>query len=92
MKYYIGVASKNHIAFGKEGGFCQFCHGKEFHAKKIKSYSPKVIFGMKKLSGDINKKNDKVKKFVEFSFLKTAILYCKDLDMNSLKYKRVAPL
>ena len=87
MKYYIGVASKNHIAFGKEGSFCQFCH-----AEKIKSYSLKVIFGMKKLSWDINKKNDKVKDFLGFFFLKMFILHCKELDMNSLKYKRLAPI
>ena len=50
MRYYIGVASKDHIEIGKSKGFCQFCHGKRAMVKKLKRndwiiyYSPKVAF------------------------------------------------
>ncbi|HWV14895.1 MAG TPA: EVE domain-containing protein [Cellvibrio sp.] len=28
MKYWIGVACKEHVERGMAGGFCQLCHGK----------------------------------------------------------------
>ena len=28
MRYWIGVASREHVARGVAGGFCQLCHGK----------------------------------------------------------------
>jgi len=46
-KFWIGVASKNHVATGVELGICQFCHGKLTPAKRLKKddfiiyYSPK---------------------------------------------------
>ena len=47
-QYWIGVASKNHVATVTELGICQFCHGKPGPAKRLKKgdfviyYSPKV--------------------------------------------------
>lgn len=46
-KYWIGVASLNHVELGVEGGFSQLCHGKEAPLKRMKPgdwliyYSPK---------------------------------------------------
>ncbi|SRR6266404_2523388 len=46
-KFWIGVASKNHVANGINLGICQFCHGKLAPAKRLKKndfiiyYSPK---------------------------------------------------
>ncbi len=51
MRYWIGVASKEHVARGVEGGFCQLCHGKAQPLKRmglgdwIIYYSPKETFG-----------------------------------------------
>jgi len=51
MRYWIGVASKEHVALGVAGGFCQLCHGKAQPLKRmaiddwIIYYSPKLIFG-----------------------------------------------
>ena len=28
MRYWIGVASRDHVERGVDGGFCQLCHGK----------------------------------------------------------------
>jgi len=51
MRYWIGVASKDHVARGVKGGFCQLCHGKAQPLKRMQQgdwiiyYSPKVRFG-----------------------------------------------
>lgn len=51
MRYWIGVASKDHVARGVSGGFCQLCHGKAQQLKRMKQgdwiiyYSPKEVFG-----------------------------------------------
>ena len=50
QKYWIGVASQDHVAKGQEGGFCQLCHGKSYPLKRMRKndwiiyYSPKKIF------------------------------------------------
>jgi predicted RNA-binding protein len=50
MRYWIGVASKEHVSFGVAGGFCQLNHGKAQPLKRmavgdwIIYYSPKDKF------------------------------------------------
>lgn len=50
MNYWIGVASKEHVLGGVEGGFAQVCHGKAGPLKRMKEhdwliyYSPTLIF------------------------------------------------
>ena len=50
MNYWIGVASKDHIQKGVEGGFCQLCHGKQQPLMRMEKgdwiiyYSPKEVF------------------------------------------------
>ena len=34
-RYWIGVASKDHVIIGVEGGFCQLCHGKSNPLKRL---------------------------------------------------------
>lgn len=34
-RYWIGVASKDHVLTGIEGGFCQLCHGKSNPLKRL---------------------------------------------------------
>lgn len=48
MRYWIGVASSDHVQRGVEGGFCQLCHGKAAPLKRmspgdwIAYYSPRT--------------------------------------------------
>jgi hypothetical protein len=35
MKYWIGVASRDHVAIGRAGGFCQLNHGKEAPLRRL---------------------------------------------------------
>ncbi len=50
MKYWIGVASAEHVRIGREAGFMQVNHGKAAPLKRIKPgdwvayYSPTVVF------------------------------------------------
>jgi hypothetical protein len=51
MRYWIGVASKEHVMRGVQGGFAQVCHGKEGPLKQMTPqdwiiyYSPTIKFG-----------------------------------------------
>ena len=53
MRYWIGVASKEHVLRGVQGGFAQVCHGKEGPLKQMAPrdwiiyYSPTIQFGEK---------------------------------------------
>jgi EVE domain len=48
MKYWIGVASRDHVRTGVAGGFCQLCHGKLPAVRRLKPgdalayYSPRT--------------------------------------------------
>ena len=50
-RYWIGIASKEHVKTGVAGGFCQLCHGKPQPLKRMSVgdgliyYSAKEIFG-----------------------------------------------
>jgi len=50
MRYWVGVASKEHVGHGVAGGFCQLCHGKAQPLKRMSVgdwiiyYSPKELF------------------------------------------------
>lgn len=51
MRFWIGVASLDHVQRGVAGGFCQLCHGKSQPLRRmsvgdwIVYYSPKMVFG-----------------------------------------------
>lgn len=51
MRYWIAVASRQHVLKGVEGGFCQVCHGKKSPLQQMEEgdwiayYSPTEIFG-----------------------------------------------
>ena len=50
MRYWLGVASKDHVALGVADGFCQLCHGKKAPLQRMRRgdhilyYSPKQAF------------------------------------------------
>lgn len=52
-RYWIGVASKEHVKRGVEGGFAQVCHGKAGPLNRMEAgdwilyYSPTIKFGQK---------------------------------------------
>lgn len=91
----MGVASKNHIELGKEGGFCQFCHGKQPPAKKLNKndwiiyYSPKVVLEEKELCQKftaigqiIDDKEYQVEQFSGFMPWRRNVVYYKSIDVD----------
>ena len=36
MKYWLGIASKDHVARGVAEGFCQLCHGKKTPLQRMR--------------------------------------------------------
>lgn len=48
-RFWIGVASHEHVVNGQKLGICQFCHGKQAPAKRLKKgdfiiyYSPRTL-------------------------------------------------
>jgi hypothetical protein len=50
MRYWIGVASRDHVERGVAGGFCQLCHGKAAPLRRmgpgdwIAYYAPRTQF------------------------------------------------
>jgi hypothetical protein len=51
MRFWIGVASREHVKRGEAEGFCQLCHGKAQPLKRMSVgewiiyYPPKELFG-----------------------------------------------
>ncbi len=52
-RFWVGVASKEHVQKGVSGGFAQVCHGKADPLKRMQQgdwliyYSPTIRFGVK---------------------------------------------
>lgn len=84
MKYWIIVASKDHVLKGKEGGFCQACHGKEWPLEKMKPgdgvlfYSSKETFGSSK----------PYQKFTAVGKIKEGDIYQTEMEPGFKPYRR----
>jgi hypothetical protein len=52
MKYWIGVASKEHVQRGVEGGFCQLCHGKQQPLRRMSKGDWIIYYSSKEKFGD----------------------------------------
>lgn len=46
-RYWIGVASKEHVENGVKLGICQFCHGKSAPAKRLKKGDHVIYYSSK---------------------------------------------
>jgi hypothetical protein len=43
IKFWIGVASRDHVLIGKMGGFCQLCHGKSTPLRRL-SCGDRIVY------------------------------------------------
>lgn len=93
-KYWIAVASKEHVQHGKAEGIMQICHGKAAGLRRIKPhdwiiyYSPKEIFNQNKLCrmftalGQVNDKEPyQYKMSDDFIPWRRDVKYIKALDI-----------
>lgn len=52
MKFWIGVASQEHVKIGEAGGFCQLCHGKSAPLKRMKKGDFIIYYSSKRQMTD----------------------------------------
>lgn len=84
MKYWLAVASSNHVALGVAGGFMQVCHGKQAPLKRIQPddgviyYSPSRIYGQA----------DGLKSFTAVGFVAAGEVYQADMGNGFLPFRR----
>lgn len=83
-RYWVVVASQDHVAKGRELGIVQANHGKISAMKKLSPddmiifYSPRVSFSGK----------ESLKKFTAIARVKNRPLYQSDMGTNFLAYRR----
>ncbi len=98
-KYWIGVASREHVQRGVKEGIAQVCHGKGGPLKRMKPgdwiiyYSPVEFFGQKEsckkftAMGKIKNKDP-----YQFCMSKNFISWRRDVDFMKAKEIAIAPL
>lgn len=83
-RYWIGVASKEHVMNGVEQGFCQLCHGKSNPLKRLKPgdwlvyYSPRTLI----------KAGEAVQAFTAIGQILDQEPYCIDMGNGFVPYRR----
>ena len=99
QKYWIGVASQDHVAKGQEGGFCQLCHGKSYPLKRMKKndwivyYSPKKVFKEKTPHQKFTAIGRVVSEQVyQFKMAEGFIPYRRDIEFLAAKEVSIRPL
>ena len=83
-KYWIGIASADHVARGQLGGFMQVCHGKAAPLRRISPsdgvvyYSPTQVF----------RATDSLQSFTAIGFTKDHLPYLVDMGQGFTPYRR----
>lgn len=83
-RYWIGVASKDHVLTGVQGGFCQLCHGKSNPLKRMNPgdwivyYSPRSTF----------KDGETVQSFTALGQILAGEPYLFDIGNNFIPHRR----
>lgn len=83
-KYWIGVASLNHVEIGVKGGFSQVCHGKKIPLQRMKKndvifyYSPTIQLNT----------NYKCQCFTAMGRVKDDVVYQVEMSPNFFPYRK----
>jgi EVE domain len=83
-RYWIGVASKDHVQKGISGGFCQLCHGKNNPLKRMAEgdwivyYSPRTTM----------EKGDTVQAFTAIGHILPGEPYLIDMGNGFMPHRR----
>lgn len=84
VKYWIIVASKDHVQTGVSQGFAQACHGKSAPLQRMKKddyvifYSSKIRFGQ----------NQKCQKFTALGRVKDNLIYQEQVTSGFVAFRR----
>jgi predicted RNA-binding protein len=83
-RYWIGVAARDHVQVGVQGGFCQLCHGKSNPLKRMSPgdwivyYSPRSAF----------KDGESVQSFTALGQILAGEPYLFDMGNNFVPHRR----
>ena len=83
-KFWVGVASKEHVENGVKLGICQFCHGKISPAKRLQK-GDFVIYYSSKVS---MKSNELYQKFTAIGEVIDDVPYQVDMGSDFKPYRR----
>ena len=98
-KYWVGVASREHVKKGEELGIAQVCHGKQAPLKRMKPgdwmvyYSPTEIFGQKLACRKFTAiGNISASETYQFKMSEDFIPWRRDVDFVNAKEVAIEPL
>jgi predicted RNA-binding protein len=98
-RYWIGIASKEHVKTGVAGGFCQLCHGKAQPLKRMSVgdgliyYSAKEIFDEDKLCQQFTAIGEVIGSEVyEFEMFSGFVPYRRDIQFYAARDVPIRPL
>lgn len=83
-KFWIGVASKDHVENGVKLGICQFCHGKSSPAKRL-FQGDFVIYYSSKVKMD---EPDLYQKFTAIGVVRDDLTYQVEMENNFKPFRR----
>ncbi|MCW9707198.1 EVE domain-containing protein [Fodinibius salsisoli] len=84
MKYWIIVASKDHVQAAQEGGFCQACHGRKWPLAKMNTGDGILFYSSKqKFRSSIS-----CQKFTAIGFVKEKVIYQRNINANFKPFRR----
>jgi EVE domain len=84
MKNWIAVASADHVARGRDGGFMQVCHGKQAPLKRIHPGDRVVYYSPSQIMG----KADRLQSFTAFGTVLDTEPYAFDMGQGFIPFRR----
>jgi len=84
-RYWIGVASKEHVENGVKLGICQFCHGKSSPAKRLQK-GDYVIYYSSKVTME---GSELYQKFTAIGIVKDDLSYQVEMESGFKPFRRI---
>ncbi|WP_138431453.1 EVE domain-containing protein [Fodinibius saliphilus] len=84
MKYWIIVASKDHMQAAKEGSYCQACHGKKWPLAKMSAGDGILFYSSKEKL----RSNTAYQKFTAIGFVEKGKVSQQTINANFKPYRR----
>lgn len=86
QKYWVGVASADHVATGRSGGFKQVCHGKAAPLRRIRLGGGVVHYA----PAEVIRGSDGLQSFTAIGFACDRAPYAFDMGNGFVPSRRVA--
>ncbi len=83
-RYWIGVASRNHVKVGEAGGFCQLGHGKEAPVRRLSPGDGLVYYS----PGEGMKEGERIQAFTAIGRVRPGEVYHAQQTQSFCPYRR----